>query len=287
MEAELRRRKYDPDPVKVWKMQQNRAAVLEEEAAENAGGDEDDSSDDVPKKGDYDYLLEMSIRSLTLERKEELLRRRDEKVKEYNTVKAKTPADLWREDLDVFMSMLQQVEDAELDSPKKPEKKKLPMIGNKKKQQLTAEVMPSPKGKESLLPIPSFHCYLIVRCRPTGRRVMPLIDVELRKKVERLNKAKEGRVNKALKSSPGAAVEDDEFDAELDDANKSLSEKLGLSPPKGKKKVTGTKGKKDGLKQMKLNFGKASSDKEKEDKDEFDMELEQPTLRFNMILILI
>jgi len=84
-----------------------------------------------------------------------------------------------------------------------------------------------------------------------------------------------------LKLSPEVVVERDEFDEALDVSNKSLSEKLGLSPigkgagKKGKKTVK----KPDGMKQTKLNFAskKASDD---ESLDEFDMAMEQGTLRY-------
>ena len=116
----------------------------------------------------------------------------------------------------------------------------------------------------------------------TGRRVVPIIDPELRKKAEKAVAAKEKKAEKkALKLSPEVVVERDEFDDALDVSNKSLSEKLGLSPPgkgaskKGKKAAK----KPDGMKQTKLNFAskKASDD---ESLDEFDMAIEQGTLRY-------
>ena len=116
----------------------------------------------------------------------------------------------------------------------------------------------------------------------SGRRVLPTIDPELRKKAEKAVAAKEKKAEKkALKLSPEVVVERDEFDEALDVSNKSLSEKLGLSPigkgagKKGKKAVK----KPDGMKQTKLNFAskKASDD---ESLDEFDMAMEQGTLRY-------
>lgn len=41
--------------------------------------------------------------TLTLEKKNELLKKRDEKIQELRTLQAKSPEHLWRDDLDVFL----------------------------------------------------------------------------------------------------------------------------------------------------------------------------------------
>ena len=51
---------------------------------------------------DYDYLVRMPIYSLTKEKVEELLREKEEKVKELNILKDKTDKDLWDADLRMF-----------------------------------------------------------------------------------------------------------------------------------------------------------------------------------------
>lgn len=61
-----------------------------------ASSKEDDSLD-------YDYLLGMSFWHLTLEKKNELLRKKDEKCTELDILKKKTPADLWKEDLAILL----------------------------------------------------------------------------------------------------------------------------------------------------------------------------------------
>ena len=48
----------------------------------------------------YDYLLSMSIYSLTIEKVEELQKEKGEVEVQYDILKAKTHLDLWREDLD-------------------------------------------------------------------------------------------------------------------------------------------------------------------------------------------
>lgn len=68
------------------------------------------NSSDVKK---YDYLLGMSMWMLTEEKKNELLKQRDNKMAELDVLKRKTNADLWREDLDVFVQKLGEVEEKE------------------------------------------------------------------------------------------------------------------------------------------------------------------------------
>lgn len=50
---------------------------------------------------------------LTEERKNELLRQRDQKLHELDTLKKKTNKDLWRDDLDEFSKKLDDVEEKE------------------------------------------------------------------------------------------------------------------------------------------------------------------------------
>lgn len=74
--------------------------------------EEEDLPEDVedPRKykPNYDYLLGMSIWSLTRERYEKLLRDRDVKEEELNILLRKSPKDLWNEDLDVFLEKWQE-----------------------------------------------------------------------------------------------------------------------------------------------------------------------------------
>jgi DNA topoisomerase-2 len=58
--------------------------------------------DGMREEGDYNYLISMPIYSLTKEKKEELVRERDELDKELAVLLARTPGDLWKSDLDEF-----------------------------------------------------------------------------------------------------------------------------------------------------------------------------------------
>lgn len=58
----------------------------------------------------FDYLLGMTMWMLTEERKNELLRQRDEQLHKLRTLQAKTNKDLWTEDLDILLEKLDAVE---------------------------------------------------------------------------------------------------------------------------------------------------------------------------------
>ena len=69
----LQSRGYPSDPVKKWK----RSVSDDIDEAEGEGEGE---GEEVEEDADYNYLLSMSLWSLTLEKKEEILKKRDEKV---------------------------------------------------------------------------------------------------------------------------------------------------------------------------------------------------------------
>lgn len=75
-------------------------SVVKEENNEGASQDEDEEPREGDGKGpDYDYLLGMTMWSLTKERKDELLRKRDEKQTELRILQSKSAKDIWMEDL--------------------------------------------------------------------------------------------------------------------------------------------------------------------------------------------
>lgn len=61
------------------------------------------------EKENYDYLLGMTMWTLTKEKKDDLLRQRDEKVAELKRLQARTPVSLWKEDLDNLLTELNKV----------------------------------------------------------------------------------------------------------------------------------------------------------------------------------
>ncbi|XP_063778296.1 DNA topoisomerase 2-beta [Pseudophryne corroboree] len=98
---------FESDPVKSWKEAQEKAT--EEDDLQDQT--EDSSSDYGTASGpDFNYILNMSLWSLSKERVDELIRQRDVKGKELNDLKRKSPPDLWKEDLAAFVEELDKVE---------------------------------------------------------------------------------------------------------------------------------------------------------------------------------
>uniref|UniRef100_A0A674NA46 DNA topoisomerase 2 n=1 Tax=Takifugu rubripes TaxID=31033 RepID=A0A674NA46_TAKRU len=93
---------YDSDPVKAWKLAQEKN---EEETVEEQ--EEDEAKEEEASGPDYNYLLSMPMWFLTKEKKEELCKQRDAKLTELNTLKKRSPIDLWKEDLAAFSEELE------------------------------------------------------------------------------------------------------------------------------------------------------------------------------------
>nr|XP_021509139.1 DNA topoisomerase 2-alpha [Meriones unguiculatus] len=167
----LIQRGYDSDPVKAWKEAQQK--VPDEEENEES---DNENSDSVAESGPtFNYLLDMPLWYLTKEKKDELCKQRNEKEQELNTLKKKSPSDLWREDLAVFIEELEAVEAKE----KQDEQVGLPGKGGKakgKKAQMS-EVLPSPRGK----------------------RVIPQVTMEMKAEAEK-------KIKKKIKSENAEAV---------------------------------------------------------------------------------
>ncbi|KAM9210098.1 DNA topoisomerase 2-alpha [Dugong dugon] len=162
----LIQRGYDSDPVKAWKEAQQKVPD-EEENEESDNEKETEKSDSVTDSGPtFNYLLDMPLWYLTKEKKDELCKLRHEKEQELETLKRKSPSDLWREDLAAFIEELEIVEAKE----KQDEQVGLPGKGGKgkgKKAQM-AEVLPS----------------------PSGRRVIPRVTIEMKAEAEKKIKRK-------------------------------------------------------------------------------------------------
>ncbi|TGZ40693.1 DNA topoisomerase 2 [Temnothorax longispinosus] len=104
------------------------------------------------------------------------------------------------------------------------------------------------------------------------RRILPVIDVELKKKIEKadiVSKDKKEGIKKPKVKKEQIMEEKDEFDTFVD-SSKPLECRLGNSPEKMEKKVT-----KKGLKQTTLQFkpikkGTKKKDKDSDDSDDID-----------------
>lgn len=71
--------------------------------------DDETVSSTVITKENFDYLLGMTLWSLTKEKKDELLRQKDDKLAELKRLQARTPISLWKEDLDNLLNELNRV----------------------------------------------------------------------------------------------------------------------------------------------------------------------------------
>lgn len=238
MIKELKARGYDPDPERAWKAKQDKESLLEEESG---GADESKDTKDDEDSANFTYLLGMSMWSLTHEKKEELLKKRDDKIQELKDLQKKTPEILWEDDLKEFLEKLEECEKAEENEAKAaPKKAKDTKVGGGRAKKS------GPAGKETL---PD----------PDGRRIEPAVDEEMKKKAEKLDAAKSrgpGVKGKKRKSDGGTAEEKDELDLLVQGASKSLKDRIGTSPDAIEKKAKG-------LKQSKLNFKKRDSPKKK------------------------
>lgn len=168
----LRERGYDQDPLVEWKKQQSQ----QQDKPDTQDEGDEDATEESEKDGEaggagYNYLLGMPLWSLTRERKEDLLAKRDQKRAEVETLRRKTPEDLWDEDLNALMTKLEEVEQAERDEENSSGAKAAGLkLGSSKggrakaaSKKMEGETQPS----------------------PFGERVAPKVDWEARKKSEK------------------------------------------------------------------------------------------------------
>ncbi|KAM3592397.1 uncharacterized protein V6R79_018008 [Siganus canaliculatus] len=191
---------YDSDPVKAWKQAQEKDE--EEEVEDEEAAEKEDTSGP-----DYNYLLSMPMWFLTKEKKEELCKQRDAKMTELNTLKRKSPADLWREDLAAFSEELENFEAKEKENAAMPVKKG---AGKGKALKVKQETLPTPQG----------------------RRVIPRVTSTMKAEANRKADIKKGEGKRGRKAKTENVV----MKMEFDDAEKPvLTEELGLAARLSKK----------------------------------------------------
>uniref|UniRef100_A0A182VUE5 DNA topoisomerase 2 n=1 Tax=Anopheles minimus TaxID=112268 RepID=A0A182VUE5_9DIPT len=219
---ELIKRGYRADPIQEWK---RRVQTSDEDQEEEGEGEEEEEQEDVkpgkstaksakgpvdPEKAfqkltdvkKFNYLLGMSMWMLTEERKNEILKQRDQKLAELKALEAKTPQVLWIDDLDVLSRKLDEVE----------EKERLDAISTEKK-------LKGPAGKGGAMmgrKMAGGRKTALDDTKPSveAEEVKFRVSEEMIKKIER---AAAGKVKKE-KKEPGENGEDgegelDEFDA--------------------------------------------------------------------------
>ncbi|KAL3044252.1 hypothetical protein OYC64_003987 [Pagothenia borchgrevinki] len=136
---------FESDPVAAWTKAQEKAQ--EEEARD---GNESDGSVDSGSGPNFNYILNMPLWCLSKEKVEDLLKQRDHKRSELNDLDKKSPEDLWKEDLAVFIEELDKVEaqEREDDNIGKGVKMVKGKVGKPKAKKLNLEeTLPSLYGR--------------------------------------------------------------------------------------------------------------------------------------------
>ncbi|KAM8728948.1 DNA topoisomerase 2-alpha isoform 1-T1 [Acanthopagrus schlegelii] len=200
---------YDSDPVKAWKEAQEKN---EEEMEQE---DEEEAEKEDTSGPDYNYLLSMPMWFLTKEKKDELCKQRDAKITELNTLKKKSPADMWKEDLAAFSEELEKLEAKEKENAAMPVVKK--GAGKGKAVKVKQETMPTPQG----------------------RRVIPRVTSTMKAEANRKADIKKGEGKRGKKVKSEDVVMKMEFGEDAENAEPS--EEVGLAARLTKKTKTQAK----------------------------------------------
>ncbi|TGZ52504.1 hypothetical protein CRM22_010616 [Opisthorchis felineus] len=206
----LKNAAYDSDPVRAWKECLDKLASLEEEMESGSGEPAEQTESGGP---DYNYILGMPLWSLTKERKDDLLAQRDAKQNELRVLRSKTASMLWRDDLQKLEEAYKKFEAdlaaeeaaASAAASKKLLKAASTGVGRAASQNL------SKRAQET-------------KPDPFGRRIAPVIDPDLLKKLE-ANRKK--RVKANAEDNNVDVSFDDDADLEFDDLDIG-----GSGPPK-------------------------------------------------------
>jgi len=218
---ELIQRGYDSDPEKEWKKKHESQYVA----------DDIDPTEDLDSDYDFNYLLNMNIRTLLPDHAEKLIKKRDDKQKELNELRATKPETFWIRDLDAFSEELDKYEKILSEKTEKGHqqmKNKKAIGGGKKK--VAAETKPS----------------------EFGERIEPDLDDEIAKKAA-VKVKKERKANQKNDEKNDDFRDDFKDEVILDEEEDiPLSKRIGTSPEIIEKTKKASENKE--LKQTKLNF---------------------------------
>ncbi|XP_037024697.1 DNA topoisomerase 2 [Bradysia coprophila] len=285
---ELIKRGYRADPVKEWK---RKISVEDEEEADEPAAEEEEESEQSSKKPKapvdpekafqkltdvkkYDYLLGMSMWMLTEERKNELLKQRDNKVSELNILKKKTKHDLWLADLEALEKKLNEIEEKERQEELNTNAKAAKSVKSAKGKAAAGGGGGRKRAEKST----------VADLYPSedGIKVEYKLTDEIIKKYEKLDVAVERKKTGATKKTKGAAgdsieEERDEFDDIVSgtpdkkpEVKKEANAKVAKQPKAPKEPKVKKEKKADGLKQSKLSFKKKKKGSDSEDEMEED-----------------
>ncbi|CAF1167473.1 unnamed protein product [Adineta ricciae] len=257
-------RKYDRDPERIWREEAKKKFAIElsthtvhedsDQLADLQRKQEDEDGDDQDYDGAsekkkakasssttnrvdtsyYDYLINMSLRNLTKERREEILKEQKEKRDKLEALQKKSPEDLYEDDLINFEAEYQKTIEKEradeMSDVAHPTTKK-GAGGAKDRKRLTAK----PQRAET-------------KPAPHGQRITPVVDPAL---IKRVNEeiAKRAKEEKAIEDKKTII----EFLVKEGVTNEEIASIMQMRC-RDKKKIPGATDKKSGEgKEKKLN----------------------------------
>ncbi|XP_054812803.1 DNA topoisomerase 2 [Prosopis cineraria] len=145
---ELKKKGFTPMPRKGKSAEPQIAGANDdnsEEQENDSSGEQENGSKAANAErasfGDYDYLLSMSIGTLTIESVQKLLNEKDEKTREYEILKATPPTTMWLTDLDELEKKLD-----DLDRKEAEEEQKRSSQANKRTGRAVPTKAPSKRG---------------------------------------------------------------------------------------------------------------------------------------------
>ncbi|KAL3815095.1 hypothetical protein ACJIZ3_016363 [Penstemon smallii] len=106
---ELKEKGFTPFPKKKTTIEVAVAGAIDDDAEETEESSEVASSSQAVSASDYDYLLSLSIGTLTLEKIQELRAEKDKLLQEVEDLKSATPKSLWIKDLDALEEKIDEL----------------------------------------------------------------------------------------------------------------------------------------------------------------------------------
>lgn len=150
-------RNYDSDPVAEWKKKHKIDDDKEAQGENNQEQEANAEEESDIQKYDFNYLIDMTMRSMLRENVSELLKKRDDKKEELEKLRKTSPEQLWITDLDSFLEELDITEKKERDNFEKNLKK------------------PKGSGKTNFK---NMKVEQIYKPSENGQRIVPKVDFE-------------------------------------------------------------------------------------------------------------
>ena len=174
---------------------------------------------------DYDYLLNMQINSLTLERATFLRHSRDEKESALQALLALTPKDLWRADLKEFKEKYLEIEDEFMGKAVKDVASVSSAPGEKKrKPAVKAKIPPAKNNKEDSVKSAKAHILQSQSQVQAKSQVQSQFQAKSQSSLDSFVSFKQQQ--QQLKQKEAISVKDDNNGIEEDEMNLPLAERI-------------------------------------------------------------